>query len=190
MAKNIVGIFILCFILFGGNIRCQPVLETFPVLPDITLLRGKIIDLANSQVGIKEATGNNDGKDILKYQKAAGLKSGMAWCAAFATWCHEELNIPNPKSGRAADWFKTNLVYRKGLSRINTFEPRAGQVAAETNGTRISHISIIERRVDKLHYITIGGNETNSVRKAIKKETDIWAVADYVGYKEILKAMK
>lgn len=181
---------VLCFVLCWRIVCCQPVLENYPVLPEVTILRNELIAVAASQVGIKEETGNNDGKAILKFQKAAGLKSGMAWCAAFTTWCHNACDIPNPESGRAANWFTTNLVYKKGFKRIVPFTVRRGQVAAETNGTRISHISIIEERINKTHLYTIGGNESNAVRRQLKRFDSLWAIADYAGWKEILKVMR
>ena len=58
----------------------------------------RALDRARSQLGVKEATGNNDGPEIAKYfagatriingqEKPTGWAAGWEWCAAFASWC-------------------------------------------------------------------------------------------------------
>jgi peptidoglycan hydrolase-like protein with peptidoglycan-binding domain len=47
-------------------------------------LRGRILDVARSQLGMHEATNHNDG-EILKYPHAFGRHS-ESWCADFVSW--------------------------------------------------------------------------------------------------------
>lgn len=191
MAKNIIGFFILCLILFRGNIVSQPVIESYPVIPSTTELRKKLIEFEQSQVGIKEATGNNDGKEVEKYLKSVGLKRGDAWCAAGQSWCHIQLNIPNPETGYSPNWFKTNVVYKKEHIRILPFKYRGGEVVGfwVPGKGRIGHVGMAKYE-DDLHVITTEFNASNSVRNLIRKKTDIFIVSDFVGYREILQAMK
>lgn len=176
----------VCLILSWWNISGQVVLETRFVIPKVTELRQKLIEVAESQVGIKESSGKNDGISILKFQKSVGIGAYAAWCAAFVGWCHAEIKIPYPVTGVAANWFNTNVVYKKGANRVNEFIPKKGQVAGEGYGSRITHISIIVKKWDSYHYLTIGGNETNSVRKRVKETKYILRVADHVGHEEYI----
>ncbi|HVW97499.1 MAG TPA: CHAP domain-containing protein [Mucilaginibacter sp.] len=58
------------------------------------------LNIAGTQVGVKEATGHNDGPAVEKYLKSVGLGKGYPWCMAFVYWCcreaARELNISNP----------------------------------------------------------------------------------------------
>lgn len=54
-------------------------------------LQNKIIEIAESQVGIREKGGNNKGAAIRKYLDATWFdddakEKGFPWCAAFVTW--------------------------------------------------------------------------------------------------------
>jgi hypothetical protein len=114
------------------------------------------------------------------FQKSVGLESGAGWCGGFLCFCHNKADIPNPRSGVVANWFKTNVVYKKTDKPIYEFVPKPGQVAGEVSGSRISHGSIIIEEYDRDHWVTVGGNETNSVKKSIKHKRDIWIVSDYI----------
>lgn len=51
----------------------------------------KLVDIALSQVGVKESGGNNNGPEIRKYQAATNLKpSSWPWCAALCCWATRE----------------------------------------------------------------------------------------------------
>lgn len=50
---------------------------------------------AVSQLGIRERTGNNDGRDIEKYRYYNKKYNNLPWCAAFLNWCYN----PNHKPG-------------------------------------------------------------------------------------------
>lgn len=46
-----------------------------------------------AQVGVKEATGNNDGHEVEKYLASVGLGKGHPWCAAAVHWCYRECGV-------------------------------------------------------------------------------------------------
>jgi hypothetical protein len=51
----------------------------------------KLVNIALSQVGVKEVGGNNRGAKIRLYQSATNLEpSSWPWCAAFVDWCISE----------------------------------------------------------------------------------------------------
>lgn len=47
-----------------------------------------------SQVGVREATGHNDGPEVEKYLKATGLGKGYSWCASFVRWTFDQAGVP------------------------------------------------------------------------------------------------
>lgn len=157
-----------------------------------------MLALAESQLYVREETGKNDGKDVVKYLRSIDLRKGDAWCAAFISWLHIENNIPNPESGWSPSWFKNNLVYHKTQKRIIPFISRPAQVIGiwiPAKG-RIGHVGMITSET-KLHYNTIEGNtntfgsdEGDGVYRKIRKKETIYAVSDFVGWKEYLDGVK
>jgi hypothetical protein len=179
-------------VVYSGSAYCQlRCIENYPVLKETTALRHKLIVLEKSQVGVKELTGNNDGKEVEMYLRSVGLKKGNAYCAAGQAWCHITLNIPNPESGFSPDWFKTNVVYIKGQPRNEPHHVRGGEVTGYwvPAKKRIGHVgcAIYEERLD---VYVVEFNSSNRVRYFIRRKSDIDIMADFVGYNEILKAMK
>ena len=45
------------------------------------------------EVGVKELTGNNDGKKVEEYLKSTGLGKGYSWCAAFVKWVLNQCGV-------------------------------------------------------------------------------------------------
>ena len=128
MAKNKIGCILFLLHGFLYSASGQPVLTDYPVLEKTTLLRNKLVSVAESQLHVREATGKNDGPEVAKYLRSVGLPEGYPYCAAGMAWCHEQLNIPNPQSAWSPDWFRANVVYRRGSPRLTKFESRPGQV--------------------------------------------------------------
>lgn len=150
-------------------------------------LRGKIVAVAESQVGVREKTGKNDGKQVEKYLRSTGLGKGYAWCAAFLTWCHNELNIPNPKSAYSPDWFKSNVVYERMRLQDMGFVSKPGQVFGLyfESKRRIAHVGMITGE-SKFSYNTIEGNtndggsrDGDGVYKMLRNKRSIYIIADY-----------
>lgn len=74
--------------------------------------RAEVAAIYKSQVGVRERTGNNDGKDVEKYLKSVGLGKGFAWCAAFVHWCLAEAGVKNSITAWAPTAHnKKNIVY-------------------------------------------------------------------------------
>jgi len=56
-------------------------------------IRSKVAQLYTDEIGVREKTGKNDGKDVEKYLKSVGLGKGNAWCAAFVHWVLAESGV-------------------------------------------------------------------------------------------------
>lgn len=119
-----------------------------------------ILTNAQSQIGVREQTGNNDGLDVEKYLYSVGLQRGNPWCAAFCAWTYEQCGIKHPYSGYCPDWFKALTIYL----RNNT-------VTADLRGCvfgiwfrekkRIAHVGLIES-VEGDYFVTIEGNTNDA----------------------------
>lgn len=191
-------IILLCALCCWSSSAGQPVLEDYPELSKSITLRLELVEVAESQVGVTEKTGKNDGKDVEMYLRSTGLGKGYAWCAAFVTWCHQEVNIPNPQSAWSPAWFTSNVVYRKNHVRIRPFTSRKGQVFGlyYDNLKRVGHVGIITGE-GKIHYYTVEGNTSGSgVREGdgvygkIRRKENIYVISDYAGYHEIKESLR
>lgn len=50
-----------------------------------------LVEIAESQIGVKEIGGNNQGPMVRQYQNSTWLAPGAwPWCAAFTSWCLKE----------------------------------------------------------------------------------------------------
>jgi hypothetical protein len=198
MDKSKTGIGILFLVCWWGCAAGQPVIENYPVLAHTTELRQKVVALAESKLYVREKTGHNDGKDVEMFLRSVDRNRGDAWCAAFVSWLHQQVDIPNPESGWSPDWFRSNVVYRRGKLRTSPFKSRPGQVFGlwyDQKG-RVAHVGIIVSE-NPLHYNTIegntneyGSNEGDGVYRKIRRKENIYIVSDFAGWQEILKALK
>ena len=65
-----------------------------------------------SQLGVKELTNHNDGKEVEMYQRSVGLPSNSkaAWCACFTSCGMSYCCIDNPKSALAVAYFNKKTI--------------------------------------------------------------------------------
>jgi len=179
-------------------------------------LRQQLLEVAESQVGVRELTGNNDGKQIKAYLKSVGLKEGYAWCVAFVVWCHLQISYDFliPITAWSPAMFTSNVVYHKFHKRFSEWIPRGGEVAGiyYASKKRVAHAVIIERKQSN-HFITYEGNTSLMgaildkmnltqkekdeldrdgiwVAKKIRNQNDIYVASDYIGGAEISKALR
>lgn len=59
-------------------------------------VNSKILSIAQNEIGIRESTGNNDGKRVEDYLRYAGGKKGDPWCAAFVSWVFGQAGYRQP----------------------------------------------------------------------------------------------
>lgn len=119
----------------------------------------EVISTLSSQVGVKELTGKNDGKEVEAYLKAVGLGKGYAWCQAFIFWgfdmASKKLDMPNPMpktAGVLDNWNKS-----KKYQLAKGVRPKEGDVFAMDFGKGQGHTGIVTDVIgDYIH--TIEGN--------------------------------
>lgn len=132
MAKNINynNRFLICFLCFCFSwlvlLPNYTFATTDPMSSNDPLTR--LVYVYRSQIGVRELTGNNDGKEVEMYLQSVGLKKGQPYCAAGVAWSFMQAKIKAPKSGWSPAWFQPKyVIYTKGVSSLQT-EPQQGDV--------------------------------------------------------------
>lgn len=111
---------------------------------ELDILRSCVLETAKSQVGVKEATGNNDGIQVEIYLRYVGLKKGNAWCAAAQCFILAQHCIDNPHNARAAAFFPDErIVYDRRYAEDSLVVP-TDFFGLWINGG-IHHVGMIER---------------------------------------------
>lgn len=120
----------------------------------------RVAKAALAEVGVVEATGQNDGPRIEFYQAKAGIPKGSAWCAAFVytvSWLALGDATPFPRTG----WSPTLLAGGKPAtaqaplpvaSCAGFYFPQLG---------RIGHVELVVADTGGKYVTTVGGNTSN-----------------------------
>ena len=91
-----------------------------------------IRSIYRAELGVREATGRNDGSRVEEYLRYVGLKKGQPWCASFVCWALGKAGIDNPRSGYCPRLFgRDKLVWerRRGGGGLNLASYDGGPVA-------------------------------------------------------------
>ncbi len=122
--------------------------------------RDCVAQVFDSQVGIRELTGRNDGIEVETYLKTCRLKAGAPWCAAFVNWCLVQCGAPHAGSGWSPDWFpKDRIIWHPGGVVGSGALPQKGDVFGVYFETkrRIAHVGLIEEWRGR-SVVTVEGN--------------------------------
>lgn len=126
-----------------------------------------LIDYNRRNIGIREATGANDGVYVQRFLSVCNLSGNYEWCAAYTTSGHKNCSFdfpPNPC--RADSWFdSTHTVYKRGLDKSLIKE---GQVAGYyvKSKKRIGHNGvIIAVNLDGNYALVTEGNSRDAGNK-------------------------
>ena len=123
--------------------------------------RSDVIDTLTSYIGVKEATGNNDGPLVEMFIQSTGLnsKGQYPWCAAFITYTFKANDLSVPKyPARASSWFDKE-------HSIKNEEAIAGDLGSlyYKNLGRIGHIFMyLQPYKNDSPYIVTGEGNTNA----------------------------
>jgi len=113
-------------------------------------LRRKVVELAQSQIGVREFGSNNQGRVVEAYLAYTKMKPGSPWCAAFVSWVFGQAGCAQPKTAWSPDLFP--------LAR-QTLDPQPAAIFGIyfQSLKRIAHCGLVEKRQGK-YIITIEGN--------------------------------
>ena len=138
-----------------------------------------VVECYTSQIGVREATGRNDGADVEKYLASVKLGAGYAWCAAFVNWTLKECGYPTANSAWSPSWFPDHRLVK---------DPRPGDVFGIyfIDKKRIAHVGFIDewgtRTVKTVEGNTngAGSRESNGVYRKIRMTTQIYKVSRWI----------
>ncbi|MBL1407529.1 peptidoglycan-binding protein [Sphingobacterium sp. C459-1T] len=150
------------------------------------------MNIASAELGVREATGNNDGPRVEQYLRYTGLGPGHEWCAAYISWCYGQAGFAVPRNPWSPSLFPKARVYWKAgkfvdspvrkssNSRIGKFTSKAdifGIYGAKVK--RINHVGLV-KEMSNDYLISIEGNSNDRVESRRRHLRTIYAIADWV----------
>lgn len=132
------------------------------------------LKIAETFVGVTEASGKNDGPEVEMFLKSVGRKKGDSWCSAFVSYCLTAANVKEPKirSGLARDFKRSRYVIlaNQVLRGVKTIPP-GSIVGWEKGNTIFGHIGFVLTEWNKQYGTSIEGN-TSSGAKGSQSDGD------------------
>lgn len=144
--------------------------------------RKLILCIAQAQLGIREATGKNDGVAVEQYLIYTNNKKGEPWCASFVSWVYGQAGYPLPRTAWSPALFPLGT---------RTDEPQPADVFGIyfSKLKRIAHCGMVERTRANWIY-TIEGNtnlagsrEGDGVYRKIRHRRNIKYYANWIDEK-------
>lgn len=127
-----------------------------PLPPASGSTRERIVDIARSQLGVRESAGNCN-----PYGWCA------AWCAMFGTWVWQEAGVDVPDYAFTGAWFNWGL--RNGHSSWGYNGVRAGDAimygSSPSSVSTSTHVDLVEKVNANGTLTVIGGNVSDSVKR-------------------------
>lgn len=146
-------------------------------------LRERIIAIAAAEIGVKEATGHNDGSRVEEYLAYTGLGKGHAWCAAFVSWCYGKAGLALPHNAWSPALFPASRRYSRREVAQGAVRPADLFACYNLRLARIDHAGLV-KKVDRGFILTIEGNVDNRVLSRRRALITVYAFANWLGRKE------
>lgn len=111
----------------------------------------------SAEIGVREASGRNDGARVEEYLRSVGMGAGHPWCAAFVSWAFREAGIRAACTAWAPAWFPAARTVRTGGGAA--YVARRGDVFGIYSQSlgRIAHVGFIDGEAGGF-CITVEGN--------------------------------
>lgn len=116
-----------------------------------------VCDGAAADVGVREASGRNDGPEVERYLAHVGLGPGYAWCAAFVSYHLDQCGVNNPRSAWSPAF--ASVADQVWTPRKASRSPRPGDVFSIYFPSlgRVGHVGLVAG-LDGNYINTIEGN--------------------------------
>lgn len=134
-----------------------------------TSLEQRTLPIAKSFVGVREATGRNDGPVVSRFQRfvanGASWLLGQAWCVCFVVYCVKVAARDRGLRSRLPLTASSSALYRwfKGQGLLLS-SPRPGCVGMVRGGATGHRHTFLVHDVQDGVLITVEGNLRNGVR--------------------------
>lgn len=142
-------------------------------------VRERIIDIAVQEIGVREATGSNDGSRVEEYLAYTGLGKGYAWCAAFASWCYGQAGRSAPRNAWSPALFPKARRYTKEQVQGSAVWPADLFAIHNQSLGRINHVGIVQKKQGNW-IITVEGNSANRVLCKRRPLATIYAFSNWL----------
>ena len=125
------------------------------------------VELAKSQIGVRENGSSNDSIDVRKYKN--GARNSNAWCGSFVSWCYGSGQNSNNSDTFGFDE-STQSIKNKAIraghyaSVKSDYVPQVGDVAVWSYSSSTGHVGIVSKVYADGSFETIEGNCGNKVQ--------------------------
>ncbi len=143
-----------------------------------------------AEIGVREATGHNDGARVEEYLRYVNLSSKFSYCGAFVCWSLGKAGISNPKNGWAPALFPAKRLVWTRKAATDRATVKTGDLFGIyfSELKRIAHCGFVDEW-DGTWCITVEGNTANPIRAGPSTEgvykkkrliRTIYQVADWI----------
>lgn len=142
----------------------------------------KIVQIAQSQIGVRELSQKNDGQAVEDFLRYTGLPKGNPWCAAFVSWVYGKAGFTAPKTPWSPALFPQHKLTK-------SIKPGFVYGLYDNKKRRIVHCGIATKK-DSDWVLGIEGNtniagsiDGNGVYLKRRHALTIHAIADWISTK-------
>lgn len=134
------------------------VVEDAPVMLTKNVNPPTLVEIYLSQVGVREKTGHNDGREVEQYLHSVGLGKGYAWCSAFVKWCLDSAGINNRITAWAPTACNPDDVVWNGKRFVK--QPQEGDIFClyYPRLKRVGHTGFFHKQINSSVYESVEGN--------------------------------
>lgn len=141
--------------------------------------RELILAIAQSQIGVREATGKNDGAAVEAFLNYTGNKKGDAWCASFVSWVYRQVGFLKPKTAWSPALFPSAKQTTSPLPAdvFGIYFPKLKRIAhcGIVEGYRANWIYTIEGNTN-----LVGSREGDGVYRKLRHRRSIKSFANWI----------
>jgi len=135
---------------------------------DSTESAEKAVELAESQIGVRENGSSNDSAEIRKYKN--GSVDGNPWCASFVSWLYGAGQNSNNRETFGYTASSQAIKSRANsagcyASKNSNYVPKKGDLAMWTKSASTGHVGIVTKVYADGSFDVIEGNSGNAVKK-------------------------
>lgn len=138
------------------------------LVPNQKTKREKLVEMALSQVGTVEYTGNQVKYNYWMYgrQVKDGDRPGAfyPWCMAFVCWCFAQVGKKLPRADYNNGWTSVPNFYQYALNHnMITDDPKPGDIVIYSWGGKITHVGFFlnwefNEKKERIYHRSVEGN--------------------------------